>query len=409
MRSMPYTCARSVFLSRFHRFIVSVLLLHFISVTTGYAEVTADNGQKLFKQYCTSCHQLNNKLVGPALKDVHKRRTEEWLIKWIRNNAALRATGDKDALAIYTEYNKNEMPAFLSFKDDDIKSIVEYIKVQSEAPATQPGAATPSATGAPAEQPSFWLYCVVGVLLVITFLLMRTNTVLKRLAYDKLGETLPEERSFLSRLKSRRAIAFYVIAGVFLLGFTITDSAMRLGRSKNYQPVQPIAFSHELHAGINQINCLYCHSSAEKGKVAGIPPVSTCMNCHKAVQQGESEAGTKEIQKIYAAFDNNRPIEWTKIHNLPDHVYFNHSQHVAVGKIACQTCHGPVETMPVMYQFTSLSMGWCINCHRQTNVQFGSNDYYSMYTTLHEEFKNGKIDKVTEEMMGGAECQKCHY
>ena len=238
---------------------------------------------------------------------------------------------------------------------------------------------------------------------------MRTNTVLKRLAYERIGEELPEERPLLSRLKTKRAIAFYVIAGVFLLGFTLADSAMRLGRSKNYKPVQPIAFSHELHAGINQINCLYCHSSAEKSKIAGIPPVSTCMNCHKAIQQGESEAGTAEIQKIYAAFDKNEPIEWVKIHNLPDHVYFNHSQHVAVGKIACQTCHGPVETMPELYQFTSLSMGWCINCHRQTDVQFGSNNYYSMYTELHEDFKSGKIDKVTAEMMGGTECQKCHY
>lgn len=408
MRSLPSTCVRIIFTNRFRKFLASIFILLFLVPFSGYAEVSAAAGEKAFKQYCTSCHQINNKLVGPALKDMHTRRTEEWLIKWIRNNSALRATGDKDALAIYAEYNKNEMPSFLSFTDDDIKSIIEYVKVQSAAPATQPGAA-PGTEGAPADQPSFWLYIVVGVLVVITFLLMRTNTVLKRLAYEKIGEELPEERPLLSRLKTKRAIAFYVIAGVFLLGFTLADSAMRLGRSKNYKPVQPIAFSHELHAGINQINCLYCHSSAEKSKIAGIPPVSTCMNCHKAIQQGESEAGTAEIQKIYAAFDKNEPIEWVKIHNLPDHVYFNHSQHVAVGKIECQTCHGPVETMPELYQFTSLSMGWCINCHRQTDVQFGSNNYYSMYTELHEDFKSGKIDKVTAEMMGGTECQKCHY
>ncbi|HUM46335.1 MAG TPA: c-type cytochrome [Chitinophagales bacterium] len=409
MRSLPSMCVRIIFKSRFRRYIASIFILLFFISSFSFAEVTADNGQKLFKQYCTSCHAINNKLVGPALKDVHKKQTEEWLIKWIRNNSALRASGDKDALAIYAEYNKNEMPSFLSFTDDDIKSIIEYVKVQSEAPVSQPGAPAPGTEGAPSDQPSFWLYIVVGVLLIITFLLMRTNTVLKRLAYEKLGETLPEERPLIGRLKTKRAIAFYAIAGVFLLGFTITDSAMRLGRSKNYTPVQPIAFSHQLHAGINQINCLYCHSSAEKSKIAGIPPVSTCMNCHKAVQQGENEAGTKEIQKIYAAFDKNEPIQWTKIHNLPDHVYFNHSQHVAVGKIACQTCHGPIETMKEVYQFSSLSMGWCINCHRQTGVQFGSNDYYSMYSKLHEDFKSGKIDKVTEEMMGGTECQKCHY
>lgn len=409
MRSLPYTCARNIYTIRFRKLAASIFIILLLIPFAGFSEVSAANGEKAFKQYCTSCHQINNKLVGPALKDMHKKRTEEWLIKWIRNNAALRASGDADALAIYAEFNKNEMPAFLSFTDDDIKSIIEYVKVQSEAPAAQPGGPATDTTGAPAGQPSFWLYIVVGVLIVIAFLLMRTNTVLKRLAYEKIGEELPEERPLLGRLKTKRAVAFYVIAGVFLLGFTLADSAMRLGRSKNYTPVQPIAFSHELHAGINQINCLYCHSSAEKSKIAGIPPVSTCMNCHKAVQQGESEAGTKEIQKIYAAFDQNKPIEWVKIHNLPDHVYFNHSQHVTVGKIECQTCHGPVETMPELYQFSSLSMGWCINCHRQTNVQFGSNDYYSMYTELHEDFKSGKIDKVTAEMMGGTECQKCHY
>ncbi|MBK9732231.1 MAG: cytochrome c [Chitinophagaceae bacterium] len=139
MRSLPYTLFQRVLKSRFRRFIASIFLLIFLSTSFSFAEVTADNGQKIFKQYCTSCHQINNKLVGPALKDVHKKQSEEWLIKWIRNNAALRASGDKDALAIYAEYNKNEMPAFLSFKDDDIKSIIEYIKVQSEAPAQQPG------------------------------------------------------------------------------------------------------------------------------------------------------------------------------------------------------------------------------------------------------------------------------
>lgn len=409
MRLIPTLCVRIVIQSRFHKFLSALLVLLFLLPLHNFADVSADNGQKLFKQYCTSCHQINNKLVGPALKGVYEKQSEDWLIKWIRNNAALRASGDKDAIAIWTEYNKNEMPSFLSFKDDDIKSILAYIKVQSEAPANQPGTSAPGTAPAPSSEPSFWLIVVVGVLLVITFLLMRTNTVLKRLAYEKMGETLPEETPFLNRLKSRRAIAFYAIAGVFLLGFTITDSAMRLGHSKNYSPEQPIKFSHEIHAGINQINCLYCHSGAEKSKMAGIPTVGTCMNCHKGVQQGENDEQTKDIQKIYAAYDNGKPLVWTKIHNLPDHVYFNHSQHVAVGKVACQTCHGPIETMPQVYQFSSLSMGWCINCHRQTGVQFGSNDYYSMFTKLHDDFKNGKIDKVTEEMMGGTECQKCHY
>src|ERR1043165_2495275 len=198
---------------------------------------------------------------------------------------------------------------------------------------------------------------------------------------------------------------------------TMTDSAIRLGHSKNYQPTQPIAFPHSLHAGIAQINCLYCHAGAEKSKTAGIPPVSTCMNCHKGIQAGQTDAGTAEIQKIYAAYNNYKPIQWIKIHNLPDHVYFNHSQHVAVGKIACQTCHGPVQEMDQVYQFESLSMGWCINCHRQTQVQFASNGFYSMYAGMQEQLKKDSVMypydstklKMTEARMGGTECQRCHY
>jgi mono/diheme cytochrome c family protein len=103
------------------------------------------------------------------------------------------------------------------------------------------------------------------------------------------------------------------------------------------------------------------------------------------------------------------PIEWTRIHNLPDHAYFNHSQHVAVGQVACQKCHGPVEQMEVVYQYSTLGMGWCINCHRETEVKFKDNAYYDQYERYHKELKNGTRDKVTVADIGGLECQKCHY
>lgn len=103
------------------------------------------------------------------------------------------------------------------------------------------------------------------------------------------------------------------------------------------------------------------------------------------------------------------PIEWTRIHNLPDHVYFNHAQHVSVGKVECQTCHGPVEEMEVLAQYAPLSMGWCINCHRQTEVQFDDNEYYTSYVNYHEQLGEGSREKVTVEDIGGLECQKCHY
>jgi hypothetical protein len=240
-------------------------------------------------------------------------------------------------------------------------------------------------------------------------MLFRANKTLKRMSLEKDGHEVGEEVTWRKRLTSTKALFLYGLIVVFLLGWTITDSAIRLAHSKNYSPEQPIKFPHDLHAGTLQINCLYCHAGAEKSKVAGIPSVSTCMNCHKGIQQGESPEGTAEIQKIYAAYENNRPIHWVKIHNLPDHVYFNHSQHVAVGKVQCQTCHGPIQEMKQVYQFSSLSMGWCINCHRQTQVQFQDNKYYSMFTDLHQKAKSDTSFHVTEGMIGGTECQKCHY
>ena len=103
------------------------------------------------------------------------------------------------------------------------------------------------------------------------------------------------------------------------------------------------------------------------------------------------------------------PIEWKRIHNLPDHVYFNHAQHVSVGKLECQQCHGEVEAMDVLAQHSPLSMGWCINCHRETEVQFKGNEYYASYAKYHEQLASGDKEKVTVEDIGGLECQKCHY
>jgi hypothetical protein len=103
------------------------------------------------------------------------------------------------------------------------------------------------------------------------------------------------------------------------------------------------------------------------------------------------------------------PIEWVRVHNLPDHAYFNHAQHVTVGKVECQTCHGEVEKMEVLAQASPLSMGWCINCHRQTEVKFTDNPYYANYVQYHEEMAAGKRSKVTVADIGGLECQKCHY
>ncbi|MFI5135420.1 MAG: c-type cytochrome [Chitinophagales bacterium] len=386
------------------------LLIICSSVFSSRADVNAVNGEKIFKQYCTSCHKpapFDTKLVGPPLKDIQKVQTEEWLMKWIRNNAALRASGDKAAIDIWTQYGKNEMPTFTSFSDDDIKSILAYIAAPPAAPSAQQPASGPA--GATSTQSSTWLYIVLVALLLIVIMLMRANKALKHIALEKEGQPIPEEVSWRKRLFSKKAWLLYGLIIVFLTGWTITDSAIRLGHSKDYSPQQPIKFPHDLHAGTLQINCLYCHAGAEKSKTAGIPPVSTCMNCHKAIQAGETPEGTAEIQKIYSAYENNKPIQWIKIHNLPDHVFFSHAQHVAVGKIQCQTCHGPVQDMKQVYQYASLSMGWCVNCHRQTQVQFQDNNYYTMFTDLHARAEKDTSFHVTEAMAGGTECQKCHY
>ena len=209
-----------------------------------------------------------------------------------------------------------------------------------------------------------------------------------------------------------------MLIGSILLVFNIFNGAIDLGRSQGYAPDQPIKFSHALHVGQNQIECQYCHTGVEKSKHASIPGTQICMNCHKYVQQGP-KYGKEEIAKIYnyAGWDPDKAkfveapknIEWVKIHNLPDHVYFNHSQHVKVGGIKCQTCHGKVEEYEVMKQFAPLSMGWCINCHRQTKVKFAENKYYSVFQKYQEELKKGTKTKITVEDIGGTECQKCHY
>jgi hypothetical protein len=196
-------------------------------------------------------------------------------------------------------------------------------------------------------------------------------------------------------------------AGFLLTKMTVTE-AQAIGRSQNYEPDQPIKFSHAVHAKQNKIDCLYCHSTAEYSKVAGIPSANVCLNCHTLVREG-TRTGRFEINKIHAAIEKDKPIEWIKIHNLPDYTYFDHSQHVSVGKISCQTCHGNVENMDRVKQVQDLSMGWCINCHRKTEVQFTNNAFYDKYEQLHKDLKEGKIDRVTAAKVGSTDCMKCHY
>jgi len=209
------------------------------------------------------------------------------------------------------------------------------------------------------------------------------------------------------KIKFRIVHILVMAITLFFITNYIVRSAIDLGRSQNYEPDQPIKFSHKVHAGQNQTSCLYCHFNAEQSKFAGIPPASVCINCHVLVKEG-SRSGKFEIDKIYQAIANNRPIKWVKVHNLPDHVFFSHAQHVVAGKIDCKQCHGDVASMDQVAQVNDLSMGWCIKCHRETGVQF-DNKFYGKYEQLHKDLKDGKISKVTVEKIGGTDCMKCHY
>lgn len=386
----------------------------------------AQDGKALFQQKCASCHAIDKNLTGPALRGVEDRWPNKAdLYSWIRNSAALVKAGHPRAVEVFNQFNKIQMTAFPELKDAEIDAILAYINT----PAKKEDAKTPAATGTEAaSSDSALIFGILTIILaVIALILLQVNSNLKRLSDDADGISSPEPIPF---WRNKAYIAMGSIVLFLIGGYLIFQGARDLGRSQNYQPVQPIYYSHTVHAGVNQISCLYCHNGAMQGKHANIPSVNVCMNCHMGINEyakgpklyredGTEVDGTAEIQKLYeyAGWDpaakkytgKGKPIEWVRIHNLPDHVYFNHAQHVTVGKQACQTCHGEIQKMGEVYQYSDLSMGWCINCHRETKVQFTDNKFYSIYEKFHEDLKNKKMDSVTVEKIGGTECMKCHY
>ena len=400
------------------------LLLFLLFTLFSGTRLLAQDGKALFQTNCASCHALNKKLTGPALAGVEERgpwADRKKLYAWIRNPAGFAKT-DAYAAALIKEYGVL-MTGFNSLTDAEIDAIVTYIN-------TPPPAGTPAAgtAAAPAEQEdNSFLYGILSLILgAVALILLQINSNLKKLADQKVGIERTEPVPF---WKNKAYVATGIILLFLVGGYFTIQGAIGLGRQTNYQPEQPIYYSHKVHAGINQVNCLYCHGGAMEGKHANIPSVNVCMNCHMAINEyngpelvredGSKVDGTAEIQKLYqyAGWDPSvnkytspgKPIEWIKIHNLPDHVYFNHAQHTKAGGVQCQTCHGPIQEMGEVYQFNNLSMGWCINCHRETSVKFKENGFYSMYEKFHNDIKAGKMDSVTVEKIGGTECQKCHY
>ena len=385
----------------------------------------AQDGKALFQANCASCHQAHKKIVGPALAGLEGRG--KWadrknLYAWVRNPSGF-AKNDPYSSALIKEYGGQVMTQFASFSDKDIDAIVSYIN-SVPLPTT---VSTPDPGTKETSEENALLYGILAlVLAVIALILLQINSSLRKLTDEKEGVHRGEPVAF---WRNKAYMATLTIVLFIFAGYFFAQEAIGLGRQTNYQPEQPIYYSHKVHAGINQVNCLYCHGSAMEGKHANIPSVNVCMNCHMAINEyngpkmtredGSEVNGTAEIQKLYkyAGWDPatnkytsaGKPIEWIKIHSLPDHVYFNHSQHTKAGGVQCQTCHGEIQNMGEVFQFSNLSMGWCINCHRTTNVKFKENGFYSMYEKFHNDIKNGKMDSVTVEKIGGTECQKCHY
>ena len=406
-----------------------VALLAVLMAFGGFTQANAQDGKALFQANCASCHNPLKDATGPALKGMDERvPSKEWLYKWVHNSAAVIASGDKYANELYNKWNKTAMTSFPNLTEADIDAIVVFVN-SVEPPKTE----KPEAGGGTKEADNTWLYvAITAILAILAIVLIRINKNLARSANDAEGKPNTKQISL------RNNKLFIAIAGIIifiLAGYWIVNGGVEMGRQQNYMPHQPIFYSHKVHAGINQINCQYCHAGVNDSRQAMIPSTNVCMNCHKQISsysgeqlfdhEGNKVDGTAQIQELYkyagwdpAKKDYKRnakgeilatPIKWTKIHNLADFVYFNHSQHVNVGNVQCQTCHGPIQEMDEVKQFESLSMGWCVNCHRETKVDFQNNNYYSIFEKYHQEIKEGKRDGVTEAELGGLECQKCHY
>jgi len=432
----------------FNRVFAFLFLFALLSFTNN---IFAADGEALFRANCASCHKPDKDFTGPMLKGAREREPDkEWAYKWVNNTTTM---VESDPYAKGLKIKWGQVMTKFNLPKEDIKAILDWADAYTGPPAPPPG--TPTST----DDNSLLFGILTLVLALIAFILLQVNTNLRKLTDEKEGVQRGEP---VPVYKNKTYLMVAILVLFCLAGYFFTNAAIGLGRMKNYQPEQPIYYSHQVHAGTNQISCLYCHGGAQDSKQASIPSVNVCMNCHKGIkayegpdklerEDGTAVNGTEEIQKLYAYAgwnpsanggkgeynadknsdgipDGAHPIEWIKIHNLPDHVYFNHSQHIKVGKQQCQTCHGNIQEMPEVYQFAELSMGWCVNCHRESKVDFYNkadstgNKFYSIYQKFQHQMSDSvfnkagkkilnphKMDSVTVEKIGGTECQKCHY
>ena len=388
-------------------------------------------GKEIFNTNCAACHKLDAKATGPALRGVGAKYEKAWLYKWIHNSSDLIKSGDGDAVKIYEEYNKVAMTAFPQLSEVEIDNIIAYtMEPKAAAPAAVVGEKVPgtdSNAGGISNDVILGALSLVMVILIVMLFLV--NNVLRKVAAVNGIKVAPKEPTIPIWKAFAKNQFLVLVSAIFMLlagAYFIYGYLMQIGVDQDYAPVQPIHYSHRIHAGSNGINCNYCHSSARVSKHSGIPSLNVCMNCHKSISEVSDTTATeeyskdfydKEIAKLYKAVGwdkdaqkytgKTEPVKWVRIHNLPSFVYFNHSQHVNVAGVECQTCHGPVQTYEIQKQFAPLTMSWCIDCHRKTEVKMEGNEYY---TKIHEQLsKKYGVEKLTAAQMGGLECGKCHY
>ena len=377
---------------------LAVLIFSF-SLNISAQEIDIAKGKSLFNANCASCHKLNKNLVGPALKGVSAKYDKDWLYSWIKNSAALIKSGDDQAVAIYEEYNKVAMNAFPQLSNEDIDNILAYTDYVPEPVVNANAAAVTinSDSDSSLTNDIVLVLLTVVLLVLITMLFLVTKT-LRNIA-EKNGINVENKQGskfsiWQAFIKNQFLIFVSVILLLLSSAYFAYGYMMQIGVDQGYMPVQPIHYSHKIHAGANQIECQYCHSSARISKHSGIPSLNVCMNCHENIADYNGEEDlekgytkdfyTNEIKKLYKAVGwdeetqsytgDTEPVKWVRIHNLPDFVYFNHSQHVSVAGIDCQKCHGPVEEMEILYQYSPLTMGWCIDCHRESNIKVKDNE-----------------------------------
>lgn len=400
-----------------------VLLFIAVSFISKAQEISTDPaaisaGEAIFNNNCRACHRVHEKLIGPALGGVTQRAPSiDWIKSFVKNSSAVIASGDEYAVNLYNEFNKTQMTSFSTLKDEDIMNVLAYIEAEAqkgpavaEAPAGDQAAPPAEGGGVSSQYLNIILVGMVIILLLLIIILAFLISAVKRFLDQK--DLSPEEREIVhspitaGSIMRSKGFIFIVVFIVASLGFkAVINGLYSIGIQQGYAPKQPIAFSHKIHAGQYQIECNYCHTGVLKSRNANIPSPNICMNCHNQIKQG-TITGEGEIAKIVKAYETNTPIEWVRVHNLPDLAYFNHSQHVNVGGVECQTCHGPIETMDVVRQHSLLTMGWCIDCHRKTELNTRGNEYYDNLVELH-----GKVSKAAMKVQdnGGLECSKCHY